>query len=111
MGSEETFVIVVERYMRGTEPLLLHLNGDEIGVPVFGAIEEAGRFLEAFWEVLGPGFEAVKVSARELEELLVERCVGRAGCAIISPPPTLAGGWRVMDLWRFAEALGGGEGG
>lgn len=105
MASEETFVVVVERYVHETEPLLLRLNGIEVGIPVFNEAGEAGQFLDAFWEVLGPGYEAVEVSARKLGELLMERCVDQAGCAIISPPPTLEGGWRVMDLRRFAEVL------
>lgn len=105
MASEETFVVVVERYVHETEPLLLRLNRTEIGIPVFDEAGEADRFLAAFWEVLGPGYESVEVSARELGELLLERCVDQAGCAIISPPPTLEGGWRVMDLRRFAEVL------
>lgn len=105
MASEETFVVVIERYVQDEEPLLLRLNKAEVGIPVFDEAGEAEEFLRAFWEVLGPGYETKEISARELGELLMERCADQAGCAIISPPPTLEGGWRVMDLRRFAQVL------
>lgn len=107
MASEETLVIVVERYVAETEPLLLWLNGDEVGVPIFDAVDEALRFIEAFWEVLGPGYEPVEVPVEDLGELLLRRCANQAGCAIINPSPSPEEGWQVIELGRFAEALGG----
>lgn len=101
-------VILVTMYVEGTEPIYFEVADGKAGVPIFYSVEDAKGFAEAYWELLGPGLEALEVPDQAMARLL-RKCAGKTKYVIHKPRPVWDSGdvvwWEMVDIRQFAEGL------
>jgi hypothetical protein len=101
-------VIFITRYVERTEPIYFEVAGGKAGVPIFYTVEDAQEFAEAYWELLGPGLEALEIPDQEMAQLL-RKCASKTKYVIHKPRPVWEPGdlvwWEMVDICQFAEGL------
>ncbi len=101
-------VVLVTRYVGGTEPVKFEVAKGEAGIPIFDTVEDAEDFAEAYRELLGPGLEVLELPDHAMAQLL-EKCAGKTEYVILRPVPVWGSGdsvwWEMVGIRRFAEGL------